>query len=242
MEKYFKTFFLLGILSGASGCSRSDIEATMTRAETFFTQLFMNENSITSEISCTSLNRIDATNYMLATLPDGGKVTEYKFLVKNRQYRVDIFYNQSAYDTVITDDLNIRTRLPFVFNGFSHNNDDIYFEDNFSSLHFFQHDFDFDDIDELVIGFEGKLTCHDNNDLTFSIFKLTGDGFKPIDFRTPSDNIRINLGVSAASNLTGWGVSQVDVKGNFINLDRRLRGFYFKYFVQSGEIVADINI
>jgi hypothetical protein len=199
-------------------------------------------NVFAVEKSCSDVQVLGAKNYTISKLPDIGKTVSYNFLLGKRQLKLSVFLEQMAWVFVMTDDLGIKKRIPFAVIDYDEKTKwDVLKSINYINIHFFQHDFDFDGIDELVIGLEVKKECTDLNEVAFTVFKYSNNSLNPIRFQRRSDILEYANIVSTQSPLSGFGVSRIEVKGNVINFDRRHRGFFFKYFVERQGISVEYN-
>ncbi len=199
-------------------------------------------NAFAGDKRCSDIQILGAKNYTLSTLPDIGKAVSYNFMIGKRQLKLSAFLEQMAWVFVVTDDLGSRKRLKFAVMDYEEKSKwDVLKSIPYSNLHIFQHDFDFDGIDELVVGLEAKKECADLNEVAFAVFKYSNDGFNPIVFRRRGDILNYAPIVLTDGRLAGFGVSRIEVKGNIINLDRRHRGFFFKYFVERQGISVEYN-
>lgn len=192
--------------------------------------------------ACSDITFRGVKNHFVTSLPSAGKTSEYRFLIGKRKYKIDAYVHQSAWVFKLVDDLNRRTPLEYEVLDYDYRNDKEYtWSMDASKLHFFQYDFDFDGIDEIVVGFEQKEECISVNEVLFTIFKLSGDSFKAMKFLQGGPMLDFTPAVLSPSRLSGFGISEVYVNGNVLTLDRKLRGFYFKYYVERGFIVPEYN-
>ncbi len=204
--------------------------------------LSFNFNVFADEKSCSDVQVLGAKNYKLNLLPDIGKTVSYNFMMGKRQHKLSVFLEQMAWVFVMTDDLGIKKRIPFAVADYDEKTKwDVLQSIKYINMHFFQYDFDFDGIDELVIGLEMKKECRDLNEVAFTVFKFSNNSLNPIRFQRRSDILDYASIVSTESSIAGCGVSRIEVKGNVINFDRRHRGFFFKYFIERQGISVEYN-
>lgn len=206
------------------------------------TSLLLPSHAVAGKRSCSDLEIVGAKNYASYSLPEVGKNVTHSFYVGKRKYSLSIFLEQMAWVFLVRDDLGTKARIPFAVLDYDEKTKwDVEKSINFINLHIFQHDFDFDGVNELIVGLEIKRKCHDLNEVGFSIFNTKGEKIVPIRFRTQSDELEYASIISTESRLSGFGVSRVEVKGNFLKLDRKHRGFFFKYFVDRHGITVEHN-
>jgi hypothetical protein len=110
-------------------------------------------------------------------------------------------------------------------------------------LFFYQHDIDFDGVDELAIGVHGnddfKPSDHPlNMSVEIAYFRLINNQWKPVGLKdrsaARSDYVLAQHGISGAMIL---GTPTVEVAGNTVTIPRNLRGFYYKYAFETGGII-----
>jgi hypothetical protein len=184
-----------------------------------------------------------ATNLMITHPPAVGKVATYKYKSKNREYKIECFQYQSGHVFKATDQFGESEYIAGILTDVIHNGKELLpldYNSNNSILFMYQHDIDFDGVDELAIGvhlqMSGPTLPELNNGVAIIYYKIINNKWVPLKVRgaTPSKEYLLNEG--EIQGLDILGSPNIVIKGNTLTVNRNLRGFYFKYLFESNGV------
>lgn len=165
----------------------------------------------------------------------------YEYNSKGRSFRVECTPNYDTVDCWLIDesDNNIAWRPPYHRIPIKEGRvgDALERRRQLTKLFVGQHDFDFDGIDELVVGIYYASAGENATELGgvfISIKKLSTSGWISIGRagQMYTDDFE---GYLHADNILGD--VRVEIKGNRISVARNLRGFYYEWALESGRLV-----
>jgi hypothetical protein len=131
-----------------------------------------------------------ATNLMITHPPDVGKITTYRYKSKKREYKIECFQYQTGHVFKATDQFGESHYIDgmlvdSIFDGKEYLPLD--YNENNSILFMYQHDIDFDGVDELAIGvhlqMNGPTLPELNNGVAIIYYKLINNKWNVLKVR-----------------------------------------------------------
>jgi hypothetical protein len=188
----------------------------------------------------------DNLKVALPPRPDG-EIVDYTYRSKGRSFIIKAYGFQMCTVFEAIDESGNRQHLECLIDHWSEN-DDALLDYHLGTvvLFFYQHDVDFDGVDELAIGLYGteKFQPDDyplNSSIVITYYKLLNNQWTAIRFNDSRDmsSARNGLAVFSESELhasTILGKPTVTISGNTVIIPRNLRDFYYKYVFEIGGI------
>jgi hypothetical protein len=168
------------------------------------------------------------SNLIIKSVPEIGHSVNYTYKSKGRTFEATCYPGQTGIECNIKDESGNEINLPFTF-------DDTQSQTDASKDKLFiaQHDFDFDGIDELIIGYYGKEE-HTllQNGVSLIVAKLSQSGWVLLK---SNQNSEFYNSIISAENIIGN--LQIKIIGNKITIPRNHRGFYYQWDLESGRFV-----
>lgn len=180
-------------------------------------------------------------NIQAFTPPAVGATYSYQYKSKGRALRIDIFLYQMGHVVKATDESGNEEFLEAMLSDSYVDGGDLkpldYTAEN-SEMFIYQHDVNFDGIDELAIGIymkDDSLKLPHANSVGIAYFKFIDNHFVPLK------RVGVSLGQYMISSnelqaLTILGEPSISIVGNTVTIPRNLRGFYYKYLFETNGI------
>lgn len=192
--------------------------------------------------SINSFVRIEGgKNVQKFTPPEAGSTHSYQYKSKGRALRLDVFQYQMGHVVKATDESGNEGYLEAFLPDSYVNGGDLkpldYTPEN-SEMFIYQHDVNFDGIDELAIGIfikDDSLNLPHANSIGIAYFKFIDNRFVPLK-RSGVSLDQYIISSNELQGLTIWGQPSISIVGNTVTIPRNHRGFYYKYLFESSGI------
>jgi hypothetical protein len=182
-----------------------------------------------------------ANNLYAFTPPTAGSTVSYKYQSKGRVFDLEVFQYQVGHAFRTTDESGNQNYLEALLpDSYLRDGELVPQEYNAanSEIFLYQHDVDFDGVDELAVGIfikDEAFELPNANSVGIAYFKLLDNHFIPLVRATGF----VESSMLSSNELRGeaiLGIPTISIVGNTVTIPRNLRGFYYKYVFETDGI------